>query len=191
MRDVELYPAVMKGFVLPAIARFSNFKIWDEYKKGMGLEKLGLDELRDYQMERLRETISHAYNRVPFYVGRCFLEDHGCGRKSFRLQVEGRVEDTLSNSEGEFFTSDQVFDFFHGLNEVDNFQLIEKSKGTFDLLLIPSNGSGLDKEGIAQEFKRFFDASASVKAFTVNSIKAEDGGKFRFVKSRSFDSIAQ
>lgn len=84
-----------------------------------------------------------------------------------------------------------MFDFFHGLDEVDNFQLIEKSKGAFDLLLVPGNGTGVDKEGIAQAFKKFFDPSASVKAFTVNSIKAEDGGKFRFVKSKSFERMAQ
>jgi phenylacetate-CoA ligase len=56
---------------------------------------------------------------------------------------------------------------------------------------VPREGDdGFDKERIAAEFRSFFDANASVKAFTVKSIKAEDGGKFRFVKSRSFGPIA-
>lgn len=146
------------------------------------LGKLYITDLTNRAMPWIRYEVGD--------VGRYFLDDHGCGRKSVRLQVEGRVEDTLSNAEGAFFTSDQVFDFFHGLDEVDNFQLIEKSKGAFDLLLVPGNGTGLDREGIAQAFKGFFDPNASVKAFTVNSIKAEDGGKFRFVKSKSFSPIA-
>lgn len=122
-------------------------------------------------------------------VGRYFIEDHGCGRKSIRLQVEGRVEDTLSNSRGELFTSDQVFDFFHGFKEIDNFQLVEKSKGNFDLLCVPNNGADVNKERIIQEFKNFYSTDIVVKLYPVKTIKAEDGGKFRFVKSKSFGEI--
>ncbi len=122
-------------------------------------------------------------------VGRYFIEDHGCGRKSIRLQVEGRVEDTLANSKGDFFTNDQVFDFFHGFKEIDNFQLIEKSKSNFDLLCVPNNGAEIDKDKIVQEFKNHFFADAVVKLYTVKTIKAEDGGKFRFIKSKSFKEI--
>ncbi len=122
-------------------------------------------------------------------VGRYFVGDHGCGRKSVRLQVEGRIEDTLSNSKGELFTSDRVFDFFHSFNEVDNFQLIEKSRGDFDLLCVPRLGANIDKARIAQKFIKFFDPGTSVKTYIVKTIKAEDGGKFRFVKSKSFAGI--
>ena len=122
-------------------------------------------------------------------VGRYFIEDHGCGRKSIRLQVEGRVEDTLSNSRGELFTSDQIFDFFHGFKEIDNFQLVEKSKGNFDLLCVPDNGTDINKERIIQEFKRFYSPDAFIKLYIVKTIKAEDGGKFRFVKSKGFGEI--
>jgi phenylacetate-CoA ligase len=147
------------------------------------LGKLYITDLTNRAMPWIRYDVGD--------VGRYFLDDHGCGRKSMRLQVEGRVEDTLTNSMGEFFTNDRTFDFFHGLKEVDNFQLVEKAKGVFDLLLVPREGDdGFDKERIAAEFRSFFDANASVKAFTVKSIKAEDGGKFRFVKSRSFGPIA-
>ncbi|MFC1816939.1 phenylacetate--CoA ligase family protein [Thermodesulfobacteriota bacterium] len=122
-------------------------------------------------------------------VGRYFVDDHGCGRKSIRFQVEGRVEDTISNSKGEFFTSDQVFDFFHGFKEIDNFQLTEKSRGNFDLLCVPSYGEKIDTNRIIQEFKEFFSRDASVKPYIVKTIKAEDGGKFRFIKSKSFKEI--
>ena len=122
-------------------------------------------------------------------VGRYFTEDHGCGRKSIRLRVEGRVEDTLSNSKGELFTNNQVFDFFNGFKEIDNFQLIEKSKGNFDLLCVSRNGVGIDKEKIEQEFEKYFSSDALVKIYEVKTIKSEDGGKFRFIKSKSFKAI--
>jgi phenylacetate-CoA ligase len=145
------------------------------------LGKLYITDLENRAMPWIRYDIGD--------VGRYFVEDHGCGRKSIRLQVEGRIEDTLSNSKGEFFTSDQVFDFFHAFKELDNFQLIEKTRGTFDLYCVPSNGVNIDKERIAQEFKHFFDPDIFIKTYTVKTIKAEDGGKFRFIKSKSFKEI--
>jgi len=123
-------------------------------------------------------------------VGRYFVEDHGCGRRSMRLQIEGRIEDTLSNPRGDLFTSDQVFDFFHGMKEIDNFQLIEKSKSNFDLLWVPKKGADINQEKIVQEFKQFFSLDVSVRLYAVKTIKAEDGGKFRFIKSKSFNEIS-
>jgi phenylacetate-CoA ligase len=120
-------------------------------------------------------------------VGRYYVDDHGCGRKSVRLSVEGRVEDTLVNTRGEPFTSDAIFDFFHRVEGIDNFQLIEKSRGVFDVLCVPLNGSRINRDDIARRFREFFDPEAFVKAYTVKTIKAEDGGKFRFVKSKSHD----
>lgn len=122
-------------------------------------------------------------------VGRYYVDDHGCGRHSIRLQVEGRVQDTLMNSKGELFTSDRIFDFFHGMDEIDNFQLIEKSKGWFELLCVPAKGTQIDKEKVTREFRMFFDPEAAIKVFVVKTIKAEDGGKFRFVKSKSWQDI--
>jgi phenylacetate-CoA ligase len=122
-------------------------------------------------------------------VGRYYPDDHGCGRTSLRLQVEGRVQDTLSNAKGELFTSDQIFDFFHGRSEIDNFQLVEKTPGRFDLLCVPVIGESFDKANVERDFKSFFDPEAQVKVFTAKTIKAEDGGKFRFIKSKGFAEI--
>jgi phenylacetate-CoA ligase len=145
------------------------------------LGKLYITDLENRAMPWIRYDIGD--------VGRYFVEDHGCGRKSIRLQVEGRVEDTISNSKGELFTSDQIFDFFHGFNEVDNFQLIEKSRGNFDFLCVPNNGAHIDKEIIMLKFKKFFDSDVVIQTYIVNTIKAEDGGKFRFIKSKNSKEI--
>ena len=47
----------------------------------------------------------------------------------------------------------------------------------------------INKERIIQEFKNFYSTDVLVKLYPVKTIKAEDGGKFRFVKSKSFGEI--
>ena len=122
-------------------------------------------------------------------VGRYYVDDHGCGRASIRPEIEGRLQDTLVNSAGELFTSDRIFDFFHSRRDIANFQLVEKARGNFELLCVPAPGQSVDREGIAGEFREFFDPAARVKAYTAKTIKAEDGGKFRFIKSKSFEDM--
>ncbi len=51
------------------------------------------------------------------------------------------------------------------------------------------NGVEINKERIAGEFRKTFDPKALVKVYPVKTIKAEDGGKFRFIKSMSFKEI--
>ncbi len=145
------------------------------------LGKLFITDLENRAMPWIRYEIGD--------VGRYYVDDHGCGRKSMRLQVEGRVEDTLVNSRGELFTSDQVFDFFHSRPDCANFQLVERSRGNFELLCVPTPGVTIERERIALDFKEFFDPAAQVKAYTAKTIKAEDGGKFRFIKSKSFAEL--
>lgn len=142
------------------------------------LGRLYITDLENYAMPWIRYDIGD--------VGRYFIADHGCGRKSLRLQVEGRVEDTLVNSSGEIFTSDAVFDFFHSRPEVDNFQLVERSRGKFELLCVPARRQSVNLEGIASDFRDFFDPAATVRAYAAKTIKAEEGGKFRFIKSKSY-----
>jgi phenylacetate-CoA ligase len=145
------------------------------------LGRIYITDLENHAMPWIRYDIGD--------VGRYFVDDHGCGRKSIRLQIEGRVQDTILNSKGEFFTSDQLFDFFHGFKDIDNFQLIEKSKGNFDLLYVSRNGDDINTKWITEKFKNFFDPDISVKEYRVKTIKAEEGGKFRFVKSNGQDEI--
>lgn len=145
------------------------------------LGKLYITDLENRAMPWIRYEIGD--------VGRYFVDDHGCGRNSIRIQVEGRVEDTLVNSQGKLFTSDQVFDFFHSRREIDNFQLVERARGDFELVCVPACGEKIDRDAIAQDFREFFDPTARVKAYTAKTIKAEEGGKFRFIKSKSFAEL--
>ncbi|MHC4754110.1 MAG: phenylacetate--CoA ligase family protein [Planctomycetota bacterium] len=145
------------------------------------LGKLYITDLENHAMPWIRYDIGD--------VGRYYLEDHECGRHSIRFNVEGRLQDTIVNSKGEPFSSDRVYDFFHAFEEIDNFQLIEKNRGKFDLLCVPANGKAIDKMLMAKRFGGYFDERAMVRVYSVKTIKAEDGGKFRFIKSKSYDLL--
>ena len=122
-------------------------------------------------------------------VGRWKEGDHHCGRNSPRLEVLGRVQDTLANRKGKLFSSDDMCDFFYQYPVIDNFQLIQKDLLQIDLLLVPQNGSKIDSQALIRDFQDFFEDQCSLNVYTVKSIKAEDGGKFRFVKSQNYSKV--
>ena len=64
---MDLYSKCMQRLILPAVARVSNIKLWDEYKDMMRAEELSLDELKQIQFSKLKKIIHHAYENVPFY----------------------------------------------------------------------------------------------------------------------------
>ena len=64
---MDVYSILLQRFILPAIAHFTDIKIWHEYKKMMRVEEWGLDELKQYQFSKLKKILGHAYENVPFY----------------------------------------------------------------------------------------------------------------------------
>ncbi len=122
-------------------------------------------------------------------VGRWSEGAHQCGRNAIRLEVVGRIQDTLSNSKGKLFPSDDICNFFYNYPVLDNFQLVQKGPLKFDLLLVPKNGVAIDTGSMANDFNLFFGGNCSLTPYVVKSIKPEDGGKFRFVKAKTSPSI--
>jgi len=100
-RDRNLYPLRMRQLILPTIALSTPIKIWNEYKKEMRAEAFGLDELKAYQTSKLREIVSHAYEKVALYQTR--LRQIGFHPEEIRneadlLQIPPMIkEDIMSN----------------------------------------------------------------------------------------------
>ena len=67
---MDLYSILLQRFILPAIAQFTDIKIWHEYKRMMRVERWSLDELKQYQFSKLKKILNHAYETVPFYKKR-------------------------------------------------------------------------------------------------------------------------
>ncbi|MRR07987.1 MAG: phenylacetate--CoA ligase family protein, partial [Deltaproteobacteria bacterium] len=64
---MQVYPLIMNKLVMPAASRFTDLKIWDEFKVMMKSERLSLEQLRQIQLTKLRAIVRHAYENVPFY----------------------------------------------------------------------------------------------------------------------------
>lgn len=122
-------------------------------------------------------------------VGRFAPEPCTCGRASPRVYIEGRLQDTVIDDEGNAYTNDMLMDYFYDQPGVDDFQLIEKRPRRFELLVVPTPGGQLDLESLTRRVAEFLGRSAQVQCFTAKSIRPEESGKFRFVKSCTFDRL--
>jgi phenylacetate-CoA ligase len=139
--------------------------------------------------------ITDLKNRVmPFIrykvgdVGRFYASKCSCGRESIRVFVEGRIEDLVVAPNGRALTGDFFQDFFFNQTDVRFFQLNQKAQDRFDLLLVPTNGV-CDHQRIVTALKEHM-GPVQVDCFDVKSIRPETSGKFRYVKSTSYEDFA-
>jgi len=122
-------------------------------------------------------------------VGRFIESPCDCGRPAPRLCVEGRLQDTLMTRQGKIITNDQVMDFFYSRDDVGEFQLIEKRPGKMELMVVSSNGQAPDGGQLTEALRDFLDDEVDIDVYPVQTIKPEASGKFRFVKSQSFQGM--
>ena len=121
-------------------------------------------------------------------VGRLIHEQCPCGRTAPKLVVEGRLEDTIVTSKGKVITNDRFMDFFYQRPEISEFQLVEKQVGRMDLIVVSRNGNP-PSEALAQDLRAFLDDDVQVDVYPAKTIQPENSGKFRFVKSCTYDRI--
>ncbi len=122
-------------------------------------------------------------------VGRLITSSCGCGRSTPRVCVDGRLQDTIVTRQGKLVTSDQVMDFFYHRRDVSEFQIIEKRPGKVDLLVVPTNGQPPSESDLGHRLRALLEDDVDVTIYNVKTIKPEASGKFRFVKSCSFERL--
>jgi phenylacetate-CoA ligase len=120
-------------------------------------------------------------------VGRFYTRKCSCGRESMRIFVEGRLEDLVVAPNGRALTGDFFQDFFFEQPDVRFFQLNQKAKDRFELLLVPANGA-CDHQRIVAALKEHL-GPVQVDCFDVKSIRPEASGKFRYVKSMTYEDF--
>lgn len=123
-------------------------------------------------------------------VGRLETSPCTCGRAAGRLYVDGRLQDTIVTDNGKTMTNDQLMDWFYHRPEIRQFQLVEKRPGKLDLLVVGRNGQADNTDQLSQDLRRFLGEDVDVTVYRVKTIKPEASGKFRFVKSCSYDRLA-
>jgi phenylacetate-CoA ligase len=122
----------------------------------------------------------------PGDVGRLYDDYCACGRKSQLLILEGRLQNTIATSKG-LVTEREVVDFLGSWPNVEFSQLVQRSDTRCDLLVVESDSGHPDLGALAEATSDFLGGEMRVRPRVVSTIKPEVSGKFRFVKSTSFE----
>jgi phenylacetate-CoA ligase len=121
----------------------------------------------------------------PGDVGRIYDDYCACGRQSLQLEIEGRFQDTIVTSKG-IFTTQQIMDFFASFTNVDFFQIVQRDETRFDLLVVEKEDGKTNLNDLSDAVEEYLGSENKVRPRLVSTITPEESGKFRFVKSTSF-----
>jgi len=122
----------------------------------------------------------------PGDVGRLYEDYCSCGRQTQLLILEGRMEDTLITSKG-IRTEKEIIDFLMGRPNIEFAQLVQRSETRCDLLVVEKESGKTNLYDLSEATNKFLGDEIEVRPRLVSTIKPEVSGKFRFVKSTSFE----
>jgi len=120
-------------------------------------------------------------------VGRRYTSDCACGRTSDQIECNGRLQSLIITSAGKPVTEEEVMDLAYDDLGLEHFQLVEHRPGEFDLMVVPEPGKEIDRTTVSDAFAELLDNPRQLECFPVNSIYPEPTGKYRFVKSASWE----
>src|SRR5262249_48966301 len=120
-------------------------------------------------------------------VGRIVPGTCPCGRSTLRFRVAGRIQDTLVTNAGRVLTDYDLSDFFYAQPGLGWFQLVQRFDTRFDLNVLPDEQAALAPEVLSKAWSDYFGGEARTNVFRATTITPENGGKFRFVKSSSYE----
>jgi len=145
------------------------------------LGKILITDLSNFAMPMIRYEIGD--------VGRIVCDACPCGRAAPRLYVEGRLQDTIVSQTGAIVTNDQLMNYFYSREDTDQFQLCENQPGRMELIVVPANGHSPDPTELKRDLGTLFQHQIDLAIHPVKTIPAEASGKFRFVKSASYQRL--
>lgn len=119
-------------------------------------------------------------------IGYALPGNCSCGRNTPRFRVLGRLQDTLVTPSGGVLTEHQVSDFLYTYPGVDWFQLVQQSATHFDLQVVPDGRTPVSAERLAAGLTNLLGGRVRIAVRQVKAIAPEGGGKYRFVKSKSY-----
>lgn len=121
----------------------------------------------------------------PGDVGRIYEDYCKCGRQTLLLSVEGRLQDTIVPSKN-IHTAQQIIEFFYQYPNIDFAQLVQRSETRCDLLVVEKEDGRIHLKDLSDAAREFLGEEMQVRPRLVSTIKPEESGKYRFVKSKSY-----
>lgn len=114
-------------------------------------------------------------------VGRLHTTHCPCGRQTNRLEVLGRVQETLDTPEG-ILTTSEIADTFFQDAAIANFRLEEIRPGSFDVALVADpSGHVPDSSAWEERFRALNKGVRKLRLKVVPFVQPESSGKYRFV----------
>jgi len=121
----------------------------------------------------------------PGDLGRLYNSSCSCGRQTQLLTLEGRLQDSIVTSRG-IRTAKEIIDFFGMWENLEFFQLVQRTENRCDLLVVEDDAGRINLRDLAEATEEFLGDEMKVRPRFASTIKPEESGKFRFVKSRSY-----
>tara|TARA_R110002096_G_scaffold44526_13_gene120609 strand:- start:225862 stop:227460 length:1599 start_codon:yes stop_codon:yes gene_type:complete len=136
-------------------------------------------------------SLRHSYTRhIRYRVGDvarpiaacgCSFDDWPC------FEFEGRVQDLLEATDGSIVTSRDVDDLFEGILWADFYQLIEKSAGQYQLLVMPTEGADktIGEQQFLQRLHAILGDDAQIRVQYVRELPIEQSFKYPPTKRKN------
>lgn len=125
----------------------------------------------------------------PGDVARIIEDPCTCGRRSRRIQHEGRIQACMRVPDGRWVTGREVWDRLLFVKGLELFQLIQRSIDRALVRVIESPGESLDKDDLMHHLLELMGPEVTFDIQVVPSIKPERSGKIQLVKSNTFEDF--
>ena len=116
-------------------------------------------------------------------LGRFINSDCPCGNVAPRIEIEGRIHDSISKSDGQQVTSQKIADLLYAQRELDQFQLVEKRNNVLELTVVAVQGAQPDNQKYERLLSELLGVNRKIRIRNARTILPESGGKFRWVKA--------
>lgn len=169
-----------RGHLHVAMSSYIVEVIRDGEPAGEGeLGHIAVTALDSYNMPLIRYLLGD--------VGRWYEAGCGCGRTTKLIACNGRLQGLVVTATGKLVTEEDVMDLAHSQLGLEHVQLVEHRPGEFDLMVVPPPGRPVGLQAIRTAFSGLLDRPKRLEVFPVETIYPEPTGKFRFVKSASYE----
>ena len=132
------------------------------------------------------DLVNHAMPLIRYKIGDLGRIDDSpcsCGLNSPRLWIEGRIQDALTDVDGQWVTSFDIAEKLYSETGVDQFQLVEKRGDVLELTVVESSRQKFDQASIEKMIFELLGAKRRLRVRTARTLASEPGGKFRWVKA--------
>ena len=136
----------------------------------------------------ITDLINHAMPLFRYRVGdlgRIVDSPCACGNAAPRIEIEGRIHDSVLDAEGRRVTSQQIANLMYSQPELDQFQLIEKRNGVLELTLVAKPDCEVETSKYQRLLANLVGEDRKLRIRNARTILPESGGKFRWVKALS------